>query len=472
MDFLYHQISDQIEELIQSGVLRVGDKLPSVRQLSRDRKVSLSTAFQTYYYLESKGLIEARPKSGYYVRFNPGSGRPVPQTQNPAPRSLRLQSIQQLVTEVYKELGREDIVWLSLASPGLSLLPIAKLKKSLQAAVAHDGGAGYADVQGLYRLRAQVAQLAYNWGGVYRAEDVVITAGCMEALAMCLTAATKPGDAVAIQSPTYFGFSMTLESLGLKPVEVKTDPETCVDLEALEKTLDSHPEIAACLFVPNFNNPLGSEMPDERKKKLVEMLSRRNIALIEDDIYGDLYYGKNRPSACKSFDKTGNVMYCSSVSKSLAPGFRIGWAIPGRWKDRVVGQKILHTVATNTLAQEGMAHFLEKGRYELHLRRLRKALHVNYFNYLQAIQRYFPADTKISRPKGGFVLWLELDKGVDAYQLYRNAITEGISIAPGQLFSRQGDYRNFIRVSFGAPWSPRIEKGIQRVGELARKAGP
>ena len=465
-EFLYHRIANRFEQMIEKKALLAGDKLPSVRQLSKDQNVSMSTAFQAYYYLESKGLIEARPKSGYYVRYNPSMTIKTPSTRIPEIPLRKDQPLLQLLAEVYKSLDKEDLVWLSLAAPDPAYLPVAKLNKRMKYAISHHNCTRYAEIQGIKRLRTQIAKLAFNWGGIYQPDDIVVTAGCMEAIIMCLQTITQPGDAVAIQSPTYFGIFMALESLGLTAIEVKTDAETGIDIPSLEKTLDAYPEIKACLFVSNFNNPLGSLMSDTQKKELVKMLNKREVALIEDDIYGELYFGSARPRTCKSFDTTGNVMYCSSLSKSLAPGARIGWIIPGRWKNQVIEQKLVHTISTNTAAQEGMAHFLEKGRCELHMKRLRKELYLNYFRYLKVITDHFPSDIRISRPKGGFVLWLELDKNIDAYQLYSKALESGISIAPGQLFSKQGNYRNFIRLSFAAPLNKKTIWGIEWLGKL------
>jgi DNA-binding transcriptional MocR family regulator len=465
-NFLYHQVAGSIEKLIENESLKPGNKLPSVRQLSYEQNVSLSTAFQAYYHLESKGLIEARPKSGYYVRENISLKRNLPTTQTPEKQYRNDKPLLQLLTEIYKELDKEDVVWLSLAVPDAAFLPVSKLKKSLQYANTKFNCTRYAEIQGVKRLRMQLAKLAFNWGGVYEADDIVITAGCMEAMIMCLQTVTRPGDAVAIQSPTYFGIFMALESLGLKAIEVKTDSETGIDLQSMKHTLENHPEIKACIFVSNFNNPLGSLMTDQQKEKLVRMLEVYDVVLIEDDIYGELYYGSNRPKTCKSFDKKGNVMYCSSLSKSIAPGFRIGWVIPGKWKDQLVEQKLIHTISTNTISQEAMAYFLEKGRCELYLKRLRKELHFNYLKYLKIIQDSFPQDIRISRPKGGFVLWLELNQKIDAHQLYNKALQSGISIAPRQLFSKQGDYRNFIRISFAAPLTEKMEWGIRMLGTM------
>jgi DNA-binding transcriptional MocR family regulator len=273
---------------------------------------------------------------------------------------------------------------------------------------------------------------------------------------------------VAIESPTYFGIFQVMESLGLKVVEIPTDPTSGIDLDVLEGSIRKF-NIRACLFVCNFNNPMGSCLSDEKKKRLVELLTRHSVPLIEDDIYGELYFGKSRPRTCKSFDKKGIVIQCGSFSKSLAPGYRIGWAVPGRFTEDVIRLKRMNTVATNTLAQAAIAEFLENGRYELHLRHLRRALHTQCLRYIQAIHENFPEGTRVTRPQGGFALWLELDKKMDTYKLHKRALKAGIGIAPGQIFSSQGRFGNCFRMSFGLPWSDRVEHGIRTLGELARK---
>jgi DNA-binding transcriptional MocR family regulator len=327
---------------------------------------------------------------------------------------------------------------------------------------------GYEHIQGNEQLRKQIARLSFNWGGSLSEQDVVVTAGCMEALSFCLQAVTKPGDAVAMESPTFYGIFRVMQSLGLNVVEVPTDPIAGINLSYLEKAIPKF-DIKACLFVPNFNNPIGSCMPDEKKKKLVELLAKKEIPLIEDDIYGEMYFGKTRPKTCKSFDKKGLVLHCGSFSKSLAPGYRIGWAVPGRFKEKMLSLKRMNNVSTNTLAQSAIAHFLQNGRYELHLRHLRKALHTQCLHYLQAISEYFPSDTKITRPQGGFVLWVEMNKKVDGYKLHKRALKQNIGIAPGQIFSSQGQFHNYFRLSYGLPWSSKVEHGLKTLGELMRK---
>lgn len=469
VDHLYQEVAERIELLIEKQSLKVGDKLLSVRSLSKEQGISLSTAFQAYYHLESKGLVEARPQSGYYVKFSPKNALQVPTCGDPSDEAMPV-TIDEMISSVYKDLRSDKLLNLSLGAPAVELLPAAKLNKAVIQALrsAPDSCLNYEHIQGNVQLRKQIARQSFNWGGTLGEDDIVVTAGCMEALSLSLKAITKQGDAVAIETPTYFGIFQVMESLGLKVVEIPTDPATGIDLDCLENSIRKF-NIRACLFVCNFNNPMGSCLADDKKKKLVELLTRCNVPLIEDDIYGELYFGKTRPRTCKSFDKKGMVIQCGSFSKSLAPGYRIGWSVPGKFKESVIRLKRMNNVSTNTLAQAAIANFLANGRYELHLRHLRKALHTQCLRYIQAVTEYFPEGTRITRPEGGFVLWLELDKKVDAYKLHKRALKHGIGIAPGQIFSSQGQFGNCFRISFGLPWSDRVEHGIKTLGELVRR---
>ncbi|MCO6475629.1 MAG: PLP-dependent aminotransferase family protein [Phaeodactylibacter sp.] len=466
--FLYSQVAGRLEEMIGNGVLRTGDKLPSVRALSEEQGISMSTAFKAYSELEMKGLVEARPKSGYYVRFTPQELPPAPfaERQPLPPKDI---SVDEMIREVYRNLTSEGIVRLSVAAPALEHLPEAKLNKSMMEALREDANSciQYDDIQGNPRLRQQLARLSFNWGGSTGPEEIITTQGCMEALSFCLQALTRPGDTVAIEAPGYFGVSMVLHSHGLKALEAPVHPETGIDLDYLEDALKRVP-VAACLFVPNFNNPTGACMPDERKERLVRMLARRDIPLIEDDIYGDLYFGKSRPLACKHFDEKGLVLYCSSFSKMLAPGYRVGWCIPGRFHEQVLRQKLAHTVTSATPTHAAMARFLDAGRFGLHMRRLRKALHTQCLRYTQAISDHFPEGVRVTRPQGGYTLWLELPPEINAYTLYRQAIRHNISIAPGQIFSADGRFSNYIRLSYGAPFSEEIERSLRVLGGLIK----
>lgn len=470
-DHIYLQVADGLEKMITDDILKIGDKLPSVRLLSEEYGISMGTAFQAYYHLEGKGLIESRPKSGYYVRFSQRRFPELPKMMLPSPESHEI-SVKEMIASIYSDIATTNnkVINFAMAVPDPSLLPTAKLNKSVMHALRNSKNhcVYYENTQGEPELRKQIARLSFNWGGKIKPDEIIITNGCLEAITVCLKAITQPGDTVAVESPNYFGIFQAMQNLGLKVVEVSSDPVTGLDLDCLQKTLDKFP-IKACVVIPNFNNPNGGCMPDENKKKLVEIITRQNIPLIEDDIYGELYFGKNRPKTCKYYDTKGLVMHCSSLSKSLAPGYRIGWTIPGKFLEEVKQRKRALNISSPTLTQAAVAHFLQNGRYEYHLKNLRKSLHLQCLKYIQAIIEYFPEDTKLSRPHGGFVLWLELNKKVNAFKLRTEAMKQNISVVPGKIFSPSCNYTNCIRISFGKPWSEDADYGLMMLGKMVKK---
>lgn len=467
-DLLYHQVAGRIEQMIEKGVLRAGEKIPSVRSMSRQQGVSMSTAFQAYFLLESKGLIEARARSGFYVRLMHKDLPPQPNRTNP-PLTANNVNIDETVAEVFEAARHHDFVPLGAACPSPAILPVSKLNRLLLAITREYGDrvVEYEFPPGYELLRRRIAQRSFTWGGNLSAEDIVITSGCMDALNLCLRAVAKPGDTIALESPTYYGILQTIQSLGMRVLEIATTPTEGLCLDALEKALNTN-DIKACLAVTNFNNPLGSCMPTENKKRLVEMLGRRNIPLIEDDLYGELHFGCTRPQNAKSFDKKGLVLLCSSFSKSLAPGYRVGWTAPGKFKAKVERLKSMTTIATATLPQMVIAEFLRNGNYDRHLNQLRKAFCEQIQATMKAICKYFPEGTKVTRPTGGFVLWVELPKQVDSLEFHRRAKEKKISVTPGTIFSTTRKYKNFIRISCGNPWSKEIEAAMIELGRIAR----
>lgn len=468
-EHLYLQVAEGVEKMITEDVLRIGDKLPSVRVLSQEYGISMGTAFQAYYHLEGRGLIESRPKSGYYVRFNQRRLPDLPHTLTPSVVSHDV-SVKEMIASIYADIVAKDVINFAIAAPNIALLPKAKLNKAVMHALRDhpESCISYENPQGNAELRQQIAKLAFNWGGKIKPDEVTITSGCLDAITTCLKAVTEYGDTVAVESPTYFGTYQAIESMGLKVVEISSHPETGMDLECLEKVIKKFP-IKACVTVPNFNNPSGSCMPDSNKKKLVELISKHQIPLIEDDIYGELYFGKSRPRTCKYYDRAGLVMYCSSLSKALAPGYRIGWVLGGKFSDDIRQIKRIRDISCPTLTQVAMAYFLKNGRYEYHLKQIRKALHTQSLRYLQAIIEYFPAETKVSRPQGGFTLWLELPKKVDGFKLRAEAMKQNISLVPGKIFSANCNYSNFIRISFGKPWCEDMDYGLMQLGKMVHR---
>ncbi|MDR2914738.1 MAG: PLP-dependent aminotransferase family protein [Tannerella sp.] len=465
-EILYQKIADTIAWQIKTGVWKVGEKLPSLRTISHENGVSLNTAIQAYYKLEKDGLIISRPKSGYIVNYKP-LRLSVPATTQPSIKAAG-QEDADLITDVYHSIEDMSITRFSLGIPEDVLLPIAKLNKELIRAMHSLPGNGtrYEDPQGNIRLRKDIARFTYSWNGNLTKDDIVTTTGVTNSISLALSAITQKGDTIAVESPVYFGILQLANSLGLRVLELPTNPITGIEPDALKKVL---PQIRACLLISNFSNPMGSCMPDEHKKTVVSMLSKHNIPLIEDDLYGDVFFGKSRPKPCKAFDEKGLVLWCGSVSKTLAPGYRVGWIAPGKFKEAVIRQKHIHLISTPTLNQVAVANFMENDRYENHLRKLRHELQTNSLHFVQSIMNYFPEETKIITPQGGFMIWVELDKRIDTTALYYRAMQQKISIAPGRMFTLQEQFRNCMRLSYGQRWSPVIEERLMLLGNMIKE---
>ena len=473
----YERHADAIAQLIHSGALRPGDRVPSVREASRTRGISPSTVFEAYYLLEAQGLIHARPRSGYYVSARaPATGarsaEPLP--SRPATTSTGV-AISDLVFEVLGLARDRDLVPLGSAFPGLELFPLERLARCLTSGMRKLDP--WDIVQSLppgdERLRQQVALRYGVHGMAVDVEEIIITNGAMEALNLCLEAVTQPGDVVVVESPTFYAALQALERLNLQALEIATHPRDGIDLTALAEALERqsshkpHQPIKACWLMPSFQNPLGSLMPEGKKRELVALLARHGIPLIEDDVYGELHFGPQRPPPAKAFDTEGLVMHCSSFSKSLAPGYRVGWVAAGRFATAVQRLKLMTTLSAATPSQQALSEYLAQGGYDRHLRALRRSLEQQQAIALAAVAQHFPPGTRVSRPEGGYFLWVELPPQVNALELHRLALQQGISLAPGQIFSADQRFAHCVRINYGHPAHHRLEAALATVGQLA-----
>lgn len=463
---LYQDLAEQTEKLIADGVLRAGDRLPSVRRACRIHDVSPVTVTQAYYLLESRGLIEARPKSGYFVRARLGRNLPEPGMTHPVTGSTQLQ-VSDFIFQILESVRDPSIVPLGSSFPSPFLFPLERLGRFLAGAARKlDPLATVIDLPpGNEELRRQVALRYLASGASVSPDEIVITCGAMEALNLCLQAVARPGDLIAVESPTFYAGLQASERLGLKVIEIPTHPREGVSLSALAETLRRHP-IKACLFMLNFSNPTGALVPDSRRKELVELLHRHDVPLIEDDVYAELYFGRQAPLCTKAEDRHGMVMHVSSFSKCLAPGYRIGWVAAGRFAGRVQRQKFSTTLATTIPVQIALAEYLKHGGYENHLRHLRRKLAEQEAALTAAIEQHFPEGTRLARPEGGYFLWLELPPQVDAVALHQRALAQGISTAPGPIFSAKREFTHHLRLNFGHADSTRQQEAMATLGRL------
>ena len=465
-DYLYRQVVDLISDNIESGALMPGDRLPSLRRMSHRIGVSIPTVRQAYVELERQRRVQSRPQSGFYVR-----GLPTNELVRPSPafrRSARPIPVigRSLMDRVYDGLYTPGVVPFGIANPCM-VKPAAKaLHRTMKRVMARaqERSLAYAPTLGEAGLRRQIAYRYLDTvGGKIDPDNICITNGGQEALFLALQAVAGKGDVIAVESPTYHGLLELIDSLGMLAIEIETCPEEGITLSALRKTLKAHP-VKACMFSTTLNNPLGVSMPEELRQELVEILEAHGVVLIEDDVYGDLLFDGHRPKPAEFFSRSGSVMTCGSFSKTIAPGYRIGWLIAGQYIDQITQLKRSFSCSSGLLQQLTLSEFLATGDYDRYLKTLRPELQCNAERMSAVVAQYFPRQTRTSKPVGGCVLWLELPKKVDSEILFELAIEAGISIAPGLIFSPCNRYRNFIRLSFGHPWSEQIEESIEWLG--------
>ncbi len=466
---LYEEIAARIGGLIDRGTYRPGERIPSIRALSRQMHVSVNTVMEAYARLENIGKVEARPQSGYYVLSGvPEPGADIARTGADEEPTACCVSIEEGPMRIMRTLGDPAMIPLGSGVPNTDLLPIDKLNRMLatESRRFRLQSVSYTGPRGTQRLRTQIAKRSLSYGCAFSPEEIVVTSGCVEAVTLALQATCRPGDTVAIASPVYYTFLHSIQWMGLKVLEIPSTPRGGMSVEVLSYAIRNNP-VHACLVISNFNNPLGSVMPDERKRELVGLLAQHDIPLIEDDVYGDLAFGPSRPVAVKAYDEKGLALYCSSFSKTLAPGYRVGWIAAGRYQRKVQQLKSLFNIATATPTQLAIAEFLTNGGYDHHLRTIRRVYSRQMEKTRDAVARHFPSGTLVTRPEGGFVLWVEMTEAVDSMRLYEEARKKGIGLAPGTLFSTAGRYRNCIRLN-SAFWSERAEQAIETLGEMAK----
>jgi DNA-binding transcriptional MocR family regulator len=464
----YELLADEIARQITGNVLRPGDRLPSIREACEGRQMSPSTVFQAYYLLESRGLIRAEPRSGYFV--NPLTGVQSPEPAPPAPRDGTYRvDIADLIWDVLASANDPQIVPLGGAYPSPTLFPLDILNRSLSSSARQSSiWSAVNDLPpGHEALRRQIEKRYLMQGVEVSADEIVLTNGALEALNLCLEAVARPGDAVAVESPCFYATLQALQRREVRAIEVPTDPHEGVELSSLAHILETE-RPKACWLMTNFQNPLGCSMPQEKKSALVDLLARYDTPLIEDDVYGELQHDGKSPASAKTFDRRGLVMHCSSFSKTLAPGYRVGWVAAGRFAPDLQRLKLMTSLSGSIPAQAALADYLQQGGYDRHLRHLREALKAQKEALVEAVTRHFPPGTRLTRPDGGYFVWVDMPwDTVDALKLHDMALAEKISIAPGPMFSSHGEFRRCLRLNFGYPWNSRLEQAIATLGQLA-----
>jgi DNA-binding transcriptional MocR family regulator len=456
---LYLQIALRVAQMVASGALQAGQRLPSVRDSAAQNNVSVATVVQAFRHLEEHGVLQPRPKSGYFVASA---------SKNKAASLVRkLEPVPEPVA--VPRSTRPGVSFAGYSPKDKDFFDTDRIRVALSRAtrLKRDTLTEYTTSVGTLSLRNAVALRALHLGCALRAEDIVITTSCINAVAMCLQAVTRPGDLVAIESPTFFGFLDLLESLGLKALALPTDARTGISLPALQLALDTQP-IKALLLVPTLSNPLASVMPLTQKRALAKLVAQYQVPLIEDVVFNDLLATDARRRAVKAFDTGGWVMTCGSFAKTVSPGIRLGWVDAGRWTQELATLKRVQGTSTNAVLEYALADLLTQGSYESHLRRLCTLMKQRLGQARKLIQTHFPSGTKVNDPPAGYTLWVELPTVVDSMQLFEKCKNMGITIGPGRLFCASQRYQHFLRLSFAGAWSAKEQAALAEVGHQAQ----
>lgn len=478
MQHSYLELAHTLRQAIESGRYRCGDRLPSVRQTALSHGVSVSTVMRAFRHLESQGLVEARPKSGMYVADwkaraaarTVATASPMA-TVAPPVEYDKLVSLQHRMGELYSLTSQPLQLGLHLASAAPTWYPCEALAKSGQRVLRSDplSLGAYPTGTGLPAFKDALRAWLASAGVDVTPSELLITHGSTEALNLALRAVARPGDAVIVESPVYFGLLQMMEHLGLRVIEVPCVPGVGLSLEALEYALEHQPGVRAVVAMPNFQNPLGCTMSEKHKRRLLRLVEQHDIALIEDDVFGDLSPTPERPQPVKAWDRQGRVIYCGSCSKSVAPGLRLGWVVGGRYQRQIESIKLSSSLVTPLLEQAILAGYLQSGALPSHLRQLRERLRVNVPLACQSVRASFPAGTEIVSTAGGWWLWIALPDKVDSLALLRLSVAQGIAFTPGAMFSCGAKYGHCLRVNIARPWGREMESGLQTLGYLARQ---
>lgn len=467
--YLYQELTDIIRKDIKSGQRQPGERMPSLRALCLAKKLSKSTVLNAYSYLEMEGLLESRPRSGYFVKAPYEESAPIIAQRGSNPESVPLPVSTDKVMINIMERGAAFDVLPSKDNKNEN----RELRQCLSRAYRRQSSYQqnyYNPPQGSEELRRQIVNQLHAGGSHLHSDDVIITSGCQSSLLMALMATTKPGDVVAIESPGFYGAIQLMEALGLRILELPSSPTGGIDIDSIEDAFKRW-QVSVLIISPCYSTPTGSCINDNDKQSILALCINFDVAIIEDDIYGELTFGLSRPRTLHSYDVTGNVLLCSSLSKCLSRDLRIGWIAPGKYKQEISRLKIITSVSTSGSLQAGIADYMQRGFFERYLRKKRLHLSKQCQELQHLIPKLLPTALSWTRPAGGLTLWLELPQSVNTTELYRQAQEKGITITPGALFTSQHKYRNFLRLSFAHEWTEGRISALAEVGNiLARHA--
>jgi len=461
----YRALAATLTEELRAGRHRPGAQLPSVRQLCADHGASLATVTHALHRLEDAGLIEARPRRGFFVRAS--AVQEVPTAAPPIDAIALAGRRKRLIA-----LATTQADCLSLGHLALddALLPLAALKRLLiQQLRSGTSVLSTRTCHGTAALREQLALRSRAMGCDFHADDIVVTQGEAEALELGLRVLTRAGDLVAVASPAPFRALEIIASLGLQVLEIPASGDgQGLSVAALAFALQ-HRRVAACLFEPSCASADGSLMSDAAKQQLAALLAQHQIPLIECDLMGDLFRGTQRPRPVKAFDRSDTVLYCGSFACLTGPGFSLGYVVAGRHHLQLQAARTVHGELLPAPIVHTLTAFMAGGAFELHLRRQRRRLAAQLAAHHEAVLRHFPPGTRVSIGQGGYMLWIELPVGLDACALLEQARHRGYTFVPGAVFTTDARFDHCLRLTASYPLDEARARGIRTLGEIAAR---
>ena len=459
---LYDELFKELTEMIEKGVYIPGDKLPSVRSMAKGRNISNTTVLKAYRSLESAGLINTIPQSGFYVSYKAG-GSPNITTLESRKTEIDTFDLDQMLSE------NPDNPTLHLFGAGRCDKKIVNvpqmntyLSKLIHSSEMNDHMR--MPIRGNEELRKQIIKLMYLKNSNITPDEIIIMTNCFSAIYFAFTALCSPNDLIAVESPCNYGALKIFKGLHLRVVEIPPGIEGGIDIEKLKTAIDTY-DIKAIYVNPNCNNPLGTIMPDHKKKELADLANDKQIPIVEDDAAGELFYTKNHPSSIVSYDRNGYVLFCSSFSKIFSDAFHLGWIAAGRYTEAVL--ECLRTAGTqvSALIQVPISIYLQSNSYQVHLRRIRKTYKQRVENMLKDIRAFFPHCPFISNPEGGYLVWVKLPNKLSSMELYKELLPYNLSVMPGKFFSTDDRYLDYIRLC-AAQYDLSNRHCLKKVGDI------
>jgi DNA-binding transcriptional MocR family regulator len=463
----YKQIIQQIIEKISCRTLAAGDKLPSTRKLAEMTGVHRSTAALAYQELWSLGYVDLKPNSCAVVRERKElTGRSSTNVEGAIrwPEISSSDNIVGMFSGVMPDDG-SNLIDFSTMNIDLSMLPVESFRRCLNEAIIKTGGElfEYGDPLGYYPLRKYICKHLENHGISVLPEEVMITDGTQQAIDLVLKMVAAPGIKIAIESPTYKEIFPLLDLYKLTPVEIPVN-ENGMDLDILEEKILSEKPVLI-YTMPNFQNPTGVTTSQEHRERLISISEKYRIPIIEDGFQEEMKYFGKTSLPVKSMDKHKTVIYCSSFSKVLFPGVRVGWiAADSQCIKRLASLRHFCEISPSMILQAGLYDFCSKGYYDCHLSRLNRTYRKRMKIAIDSLNKYMDKNlVSWHEPSGGYLIWIEL-KGARKFRDAERIIEQsGVRVAMGNKYFYTYTGSVFFRLSISALNENSISEGIRRL---------